>query len=53
MQRLNPNEQKPVQVNFVLSSDLKQKLAILAKQSGQSAYIRSLIERAWAEQQGE
>lgn len=50
MQRLNYKEAKPQQINFLISSDLKDKLDRIAGEKGKSAYIRSLIERAWEEQ---
>lgn len=51
MQRLNPSEPKPLQVNFLISTDLKQKLEAMSGRTGNSAFIRSLIERAWEEHQ--
>ncbi len=54
MQRLNPNEQKPTPIIVRMTADSAKKLNKLAPFGRRSAYIRSLIERAWEEhQQGE
>ena len=51
MQRLDPNEPNSIQVNLKMSSTQKQMLDILSSNIGQSALIRSLIEKEWKSQE--